>query len=420
MSTIKDYFFCPECGARNDMGVNACIDCGHVFKQEQPLTSGPSEPTQLPGPAISPGAKLAIGAFIAAIVIIAGVVVWKKEHNKHMLMIASESTEDKSDEGDGVPNDADNKEVSEVDAQKAEDTVAESIVAEPQLLINFNGEIRYDDQEKRLVNIEGTIRDNYGNYYTNGIGGQMTNVDNSSEFRLAGKYKWFFGRVVLAFDFRTDYHEDTFLYIYGDGRELYKSKQVRNGVELQDIQLDVTGIDWLRIQIRGCNDIRLVDAGVSNVNDSRQFSTMIKYTNRREYSPVAINELEFYNGSSANKGINILTDTVRDNYGNTYTGGLAGMNSGVPNWVIYDISDCGYTRISGRVVLNAEFSQAQSTDTFVKIYTDGSNTPTYTSSLVTMGMKPEDFSVDISDASDLKIEIQGSNYIRVVNCQLSR
>lgn len=84
-------------------------------------------------------------------------------------------------------------------------------------------------------------------------------------------------------------------------------------MELQDIQLDVSGVEWLRIQIRGCNDIRLVDAGLSNEDDPEYFSTMVRYSIERDYSPVDISELDFCNGSSAMGGLQILKGQVVDN-----------------------------------------------------------------------------------------------------------
>ena len=119
-------------------------------------------------------------------------------------------------------------------------------------------------------------------------------------------------------------------------------------------------------------------------------------------------------------GLQILKGQVTDNYGNTYSGALAGTDAGVKNWVIYDIDGCGYKTISGRVILNSEYRDVQSGDTYMRIYKDDSSQAVYTSKLVTKGMVPEDFSVDISGVSKLKIEIQGCNYIRLVNCQLSK
>lgn len=420
MTINEDFFFCPKCGAQNVKGAKTCSDCGHVFEIE-------------PGPELpDSGGKdykkiiMAAGAVIGLILLV--VLVFRLINGDGPgpgpITISHDSissTQENNDPEDSkTVNDNESSEGTESITEPAADPTEAPSLAAPQFLTEFDGEIKTDNPELCLVSLSGRIRDNYGNYYSNAIGGKTTEADNATSYRLAGKYKWFFGRVILNYERRTDYHDNTFLYIYGDGRELYKSKQVRNGVELQDIKLDVSGVEWLRIQIRGCNDIRLVDAGLSNEDDPEYFSTMVKYSNERGYSPVDISELDFCNGSSAMGGLQILKGQVTDNYGNTYSGALAGTDAGAKNWVIYDIDGCGYKTISGRVILNSEYRDVQSGDTYMRIYTDDSSQAVYTSKLVTKGMVPEDFSVDISGVSKLKIEIQGCNYIRLVNCQLSK
>ena len=422
MTIKEDFFFCPNCGAQNVKGANTCSDCGYVFKIE----SG----TELPEKGKKDYKKIimAAGATLGIILLVVLFCISNKGDGPGTILITHDSissTPNDNDTGeDMISDDSESAEKAESITDSTSDSTPDSAevlpLAAPQFLTEFDGEIKADNPELCLVTLSGRIRDNYGNYYSNAIGGKTTEADNAASYRLAGKYKWFFGRVILNYERRTDYHDNTFLYIYGDGRELYKSKQVRNGVELQDIKLDVSGVEWLRIQIRGCNDIRLVDAGLSNEDDPEYFSTMVKYSNERGYSPVDISELDFCNGSSAMGGLQILKGQVTDNYGNTYSGALAGTDAGAKNWVIYDIDGCGYKTISGRVILNSEYRDVQSGDTYMRIYTDNSSQAVYTSKLVTKGMVPEDFSVDISGVSKLKIEIQGCNYIRLVNCQLSK
>lgn len=418
MTINEDFFFCPKCGAQNVRGAKTCSDCGHVFEIE-------------PGPELpDSGGKdykkiiMVAGAVIGLILLVVLVFRLINGDGPGPITISHDSissTQENNDPEDSkAVNDNESSEETESIADSVADPTEAPPLAAPQFLTEFDGEIKADNPELCLVTLSGRIRDNYGNYYSNAIGGKTTEADNATSYRLAGKYKWFFGRVILNYERRTDYHDNTFLYIYGDGRELYKSKQVRNGVELQDIKLDVSGVEWLRIQIRGCNDIRLVDAGLSNEDDPEYFSTMVKYSNERGYSPVDISELDFCNGSSAMGGLQILKGQVTDNYGNTYSGALAGTDADVKNWVIYDIDGCGYKTISGRVILNSEYRDVQSGDTYMRIYKDDSSQAVYTSKLVTKGMVPEDFSVDISGVSKLKIEIQGCNYIRLVNCQLSK
>ena len=418
MTIKEDFFFCPKCGAQNVRGAKTCSDCGHVFEIEP----GPELPDR--GNKNYKKIIMAAGAALGIILLVVLFCINNKGGGPGTISIIHDSissTPNVNDsEEDMISDDSESAAKTESITGSTPDSAEVLPLAPPQFLTDFDGEIKADNPELCLVALSGRIRDNYGNYYSNAIGGKTTEADNATSYRLAGKYKWFFGRVILNYERRTDYHDNTFLYIYGDGRELYKSKQVRNGVELQDIKLDVSGVEWLRIQIRGCNDIRLVDAGLSNEDDPEYFSTMVKYSNERGYSPVDISELDFCNGSGAMGGLQILKGQVTDNYGNTYSGALAGTDAGVKNWVIYDIDGCGYKTISGRVILNSEYRDVQSGDTYMRIYKDDSSQAVYTSKLVTKGMVPEDFSVDISGVSKLKIEIQGCNYIRLVNCQLSK
>ena len=424
---ITEYNYCENCGAKNEKGAVECCECHTRFKDK----SVPPPASALIKKYLIPGAA----ACVALILLVIGIHVFGGRGGGTEPELVSAPAVKVTD----TPSSASGSEMSEIStsAAEAEPTRPEDplpkatdtptptpapteMPAVSQYLTEFTGDMRAEDPTRSLTEVPGTIRDNYGNYYRNAVKGMVSDVDNSKDYRIAGKYKWFFGRAVLNYDRRTEHHEDTFIYIYGDGRQLYRSKQIRNGVELQDIKLDVNGVDWLRIQIRGCNDIRLVDAVLSNEDDPEQFSTMIRYSNKRDYNPVPLNDLDFCNGSNSQLGLRYLTDTVTDNFGGSYQGGFAGTESDVENWVTYDFTDCGYTRITGRVVLNGQYAGTQSGDTYVKIYLDDSSVPAYTSNLVTMGMAPEDFSVDIRGVSRMRLSIQGRNYIRLVNCQVHR
>ena len=67
------------------------------------------------------------------------------------------------------------------------------------------------------------------------------------------------GRVVLDYDARTQTSDDVYLWIYADGNLVYQSQLVTAGCDPQDFKIDLTGVNKLKVVIRGRNMLRLVD-----------------------------------------------------------------------------------------------------------------------------------------------------------------
>lgn len=110
-------------------------------------------------------------------------------------------------------------------------------------------------------------------------------------------------------------------------------------------------------------------------------------------------------------------ETVKDNRGNTYLGGLAGITSGYDGWAIYRdyYNNNTYKEIRGRVVVPFDERGYTTDDNILKIYGDGNLL--YTSPLMTKGVEPVDFVVDISQCHSVRVEITGDQSIRLVDCR---
>lgn len=109
-----------------------------------------------------------------------------------------------------------------------------------------------------------------------------------------------------------------------------------------------------------------------------------------------------------------LYETIMDNLGNTYGAGYGGKSSYDENWQEYDVSQ--YKEIKGRVVLNYEKRADSFGDAYLKIYSD--DIVVWISPNMASGQEPVDFELDIEESSVLRISIQGSACVRLVDCYL--
>lgn len=108
-------------------------------------------------------------------------------------------------------------------------------------------------------------------------------------------------------------------------------------------------------------------------------------------------------------------DTVKDNLGNTYVGGLSGKTSAYDGIATYrDYHNNDYSEIRGRVVVPYDHRGYTTDDNILKIYGDGNLL--YNSPLMTKGVEPVDFVVDISQCHSVRVEITGDQSIRLVDC----
>jgi hypothetical protein len=282
-------------------------------------------------------------------------------------------------------------------------------------LTSFGGETTGNE----LV-VHSHVHDNYNNEYDAGLGGTRSNVENVTEYLIGDQYKYFSFRIVLNYERRTDNHPDTFVQVYADGGLIYKSQKVCNGFKPEDVTLKIYGVEKLKVGICGQGDIRVVDPVLHNDEGYEQYSTMVPYRNTSALDRVPISDLEYWNGSSAEGGIEYITTTIRDNAGNTYASGYAGTHANQDNWVEYDITDCGYTKLTGTIVMNAEPEGADVATPIVAIYGGSGMRQLYKSDPVVKESGIQHFEVSLEDLSQFRLQISGKYNIRVVDCYLSK
>lgn len=102
-------------------------------------------------------------------------------------------------------------------------------------------------------------RDNQGSYYDNAFGGCIADTDNWADYALNGGYTHLSGTVYLNYDFRSETAHRVKLSVYGDGVLLYASPIITTGLPPQQFELDVSGVQTLRIVIYGNDYLRLSD-----------------------------------------------------------------------------------------------------------------------------------------------------------------
>ena len=118
------------------------------------------------------------------------------------------------------------------------------------------------DNEGGLV-VLSSVRDNFGRVYENGFGGNKNGVANWREFKLGGEYKRLTGTVVMNYNYRTEESSGTYVRIWGDDTCLYESQDVTAGIGPQGFDVDLTGVDVLRLTIIGANYSRVVDCVIT-------------------------------------------------------------------------------------------------------------------------------------------------------------
>ena len=247
-------------------------------------------------------------------------------------------------------------------------------------------------------------------------------MENADEYILDGKYRTIAGRVVMNYDTRANVGKDTYVRIYGDGNLLWESGRVTRGFVPQDFQVDISGVSRMKLTIQGCNFIRLVDCVISEEETVTGNSTAEGLIDNIVSGDHAwITDIDWYSSSmqlSPSEGGLVYYGSAVDNYGTVYNStAIGGRASDTENWNSYKISGA-YSSITGKVILNNAYSDIVSENTQFRIYADGE--VVYESQSVTAGRGPQDFNVNLKGVEDLRLEVFGANYIRVVDCTLNK
>lgn len=447
---------CPYCGARNKITSVKCVVCGETLidnsieidrdrtwrlddndkdlgKNISGGNIGGSEP---PGPSF-PVKPVLIAVVIACVIFLVVLAlihfVFSDKGNtgsdEESVPVWSESYVDSSKENsseDSVSEDSDLEdsaseesvlEESTIESEEHEESAEEidTYTAHSLRLTSFGGETTGNE----LV-VQSDVRDNYSNKYEAGLGGSNTNVENWTEYLIGNQYKYFSFRIVLNYDRRTDVHKDTYVFVYADGKRIYQSDLVRSGYQPTDVTLDVKGVERLRIGICGKGDIRVVDPILHNDEGFEQYSTMIPYSNKQDMDRVPLSYLEYWNGSSAEGGLKYDSGMIVDNTGKKYDGAFYGTHKDQDNWVSYDITDCGFTKFSGTIIMNPNPDGLDVVSPVVVIYENAWKNELYRSEPVKAGSTAQHFEVSLQNTTDLRLQISGEYNVRVVDCYLSK
>ena len=193
---------------------------------------------------------------------------------------------------------------------------------------------------------------------------------------------------------------------------------MRSGFKPTDVTLDMRGVEKLQVGICGSGDIRIVDAVLHNDEGFEQYSTMIPYTNKTDLSSVSLSHLQYWNGSSAEGGLRYISGTIKDSTGQLYDGAFAGTHENQDNWVEYDITDCGFKKLCGTIIMNTDSGGADTVTPIVAVYNGPWLEQLYKSEPVTNGSRNQYFEVDLKNSTQFRLQISGKYNIRLVNCYL--
>ena len=384
--------FCPYCGEWNSFANKQCKACG----LEIPNTSHGST---------SGGNRLPVVLLVCCVLVLAvGALGY------YISSVIGPSTDPVS--GAESDSSSGNAVVTEI-PQVSPDAKDVGYTAPPIPLTSFGGETAGNQ-----LKIHSHVHDNYNNEYSEGLGGTNSNVENITEYLIGNQYRYFSFRVVLNYERRTDYHKDTYVRIYADGNKIYQSEIVRSGFKPTDVTLDMRGVEKLQVGICGSGDIRIVDAVLHNDEGFEQYSTMIPYTNKTDLSSVSLSHLQYWNGSSAEGGLRYISGTIKDSTGQLYDGAFAGTHENQDNWVEYDITDCGFKKLCGTIIMNTDSGGADTVTPIVAVYNGPWLEQLYKSEPVTNGSRNQYFEVDLKNSTQFRLQISGKYNIRLVNCYL--
>lgn len=257
-----------------------------------------------------------------------------------------------------------------------------------------------------------SFTDNLGTQYSNAIIGTSSYSDNWETYYINQAFAEFKGYVALDYNNRSTTDEFS-VKIYGDDTLLFTSNVFTAGTEPQPFSISVSNFSKIKVVLPG-NSIALVDAMFYQQPSDTVISTGVPQDSSAGKDKVPLIMLDYVASSSSDGGFKTY-GIVKDNLGNVYADGIGGKSGYDENWETYKLAK-HYKCIEGKIVVNYDSRSNQTDDVYVKLY-DG-DTIIYTSPLITAGVEPIDFSVDISNVDTLKISFMGTNIVRLVDVYL--
>ena len=258
-----------------------------------------------------------------------------------------------------------------------------------------------------------SFQDNLGTQYSNALIGIDSYSDNWETYYINNSFAEVKGYIALDYGERSTTNEFV-VKIYGDNNLLFTSNIFTAGTEPQSFSLSVANYSKLKVVLPG-NSVALVDAMLYRNPSEDIISSGVTQDTSAGKDRVSLASLDYVASNSSNGGFETY-GIVKDNLGNVYADGIGGIDRYNENWETYKLSK-RYKRIEGKIIVNYESRSKQPDDVYVKLYDEKS--VIYTSPLITAGVEPIPFSIDISNVDTLKISFMGTDdIVRLVDVYL--
>lgn len=255
--------------------------------------------------------------------------------------------------------------------------------------------------------------DNLGIQYSSAFKGIHSYEENWETYYVNQSFAEFKGYVALDYNDRSTTKE-YIVKIYGDDTLLFTSNVFTAGTEPQLFSIPVLNYKKITVVLPG-SSVALVDARLHLHASDTIISTGVSQDPSQGKDKIPLIMLDYVASSSSSGGFKTY-GIVKDNLGTVYADGIGGRRSYEENWESYKLSK-QYKKIEGKIVVNYDSRSKQSDDVYVKFY--NGDTVFYTSPLITAGVEPIEFSIDISDVDTLKISFMGTNdIVRLVDIYL--
>jgi serine/threonine protein kinase len=245
------------------------------------------------------------------------------------------------------------------------------------------------------------VKDNMGDNHSNALLGSRYCYN---EYALGGKYNKFTATASVTFDDRTSEGQQILL-IYGDGEVLFM-ENIQKGVEPIDIDINITGVDTLRIETRYVDRSFTILIAGPTVKTAASENLSPAVTEKRTY----IDTLDYFDASTSDGGLRRFSQETLmfDNMGKghvrgLYAIGLYSRNDVAQTWNDYKIGG-EYTTLNGQFAIN--WTEREVVETAAVLYIYGDEELLYTSPNLSKGVEPITFSVDVKDVSTLRFEIR--------------
>ncbi len=256
-----------------------------------------------------------------------------------------------------------------------------------------------------------SVEDNFGNEYTNGLGGAKARKENRVEYDLNGGFTTLSGKTILNSEYKWAVNEDVYVRIYADDSEIYSSPLVSMGMEPDEFKLDVSGVKILKIEFGHQYYARVVDAYLYYDEPDELFSTETPYEYQEHMS---LTDAIWYE-SNMSRGFR-TTGVTKDSQGNEYPECITGT-SGVSTSCTYRI-DGQCSRFSGKVILRSQAFNKHWDNAYMYIYCD--DVLVFQSGQVVDGYQGEEFDIDLTETKDLTVVINGEDAVGVVESSFER